>query len=346
MKKMEKWYNRYRRNRNGLKFITVIFCLMAGLSIFFWQTHRAKADVTGNWGMASAKELNINSKVAGRVVELCVAEGDYVEKGQVIARIDTDTQKAQQRQAQASLAAQYAQLQQVVIASQSAAGTLEANLRAAEARVGQAQTGVNLAAREERRYRQLLSAEAVSQATYDTYRSKYEEAEAVLAAAQADVSSAQAALLKNQENKSLEQAAREQAEALQGQLDEVNVSLSETEIRAPFSGIITQKYVEEGALISGAVPLYALQDAQDNWVDFKVKETELAGFAVGDQVMMLGRDGEVQLKGTVESIRRKGDFATQKATSERGDVDMMSFNVKVRTNDERIWPGMRFRLMR
>lgn len=76
----------------------------------------------------------METKVAGRVVELRVAEGDYVEKGQVIARIDTDTQKTQQQQAQAAVASQYAQLQQVVIASQSASGTLDAKLRAAEAR--------------------------------------------------------------------------------------------------------------------------------------------------------------------------------------------------------------------
>lgn len=343
---MEKWYRNYRKYRNGLKLMTIVLCLTAGLSVFLWQTHKAKADETGIWGMADAKEINVNSKVAGRVVELCVAEGDYVEKGQIIARIDTDTQKTQQQQAQAAVAAQYAQLQQVVIASQSAAGTQDANLRAAEARTAQAQTAVNLAAKEEARYRQLLSADAVSQEVYDTYRSKREEAEATLRAAQAEVSSAQAALLKNEENKSLEQAAREQVAALQGQLDEVNVSLAETEIRAPFSGVITQKYVEEGALISGSVPLYALQDAGDNWIDFKIKETDLAGFHVGDKVSVQGRDGDLQLTGTIESIRRKGDFATQKATSERGEVDVMSFNIKVRMDDERIWPGMRFRLLR
>ena len=38
------------------------------------------------------------------------------------------------------------------------------------------------------------------------------------------------------------------------------------------------------------------------------------------------------------------DFATQKATSERGDVDIIA--LKVRTNDERIYPGMRFKLLR
>lgn len=205
---------------------------------------------------------------------------------------------------------------------------------------------MNLAAKEEKRYRHLLAADAVSQETYDTYHSKQEEAEAALSAARADVASAQSALLKNQENKSLQQAAQEQAEALQGQLDEVNVSLAETEIRAPFSGIITQKYVEEGALISTTVPLYALQDSADNWVDFKIKETELSDYAVGDKVMLQGRDGNRQLTGTIESIRRKGDFAVQKATSERGEADVMSFNIKVRTNAEEVWPGMRFYLLR
>lgn len=78
------------------------------------------------------------------------------------------------------------------------------------------------------------------------------------------------------------------------------MNLHETEIHAPFDGIITNKYVEEGSLISSSVPLYSLQDRTDNWVDFKIKETEI------------------------------NNFATQKATSERGDVDIIAFNLKVR----------------
>lgn len=95
--------------------------------------------------MADAKEININSKVSGRVVSLLVDEGDVVRHGQVIARIDSDYQEPQQRQAQASLAAQNAQLQQVIIASQSAEGTLDANLNAAQAKLNQATTAVDLA---------------------------------------------------------------------------------------------------------------------------------------------------------------------------------------------------------
>ena len=146
---------------------------------------------------------------------MLVDEGDVVKQGQVIARIDSDYREPQQRRAQASLAAQNARLQQVIIASQSAEGTLDANL-----------------------------------------------------------------------------------------------NLHETEIHAPFNGIITNKYVKEGSLISSSVPLYSLQDRTNNRVDFKIKETEINDFAVGDKIQMQGRNDSVKLIGTVESIRRKADFAT------------------------------------
>ena len=146
---------------------------------------------------------------------MLVDEGDVVKQGQVIARIDSDYREPQQRRAQASLVAQNARLQQVIIASQSAEGTLDANL-----------------------------------------------------------------------------------------------NLHETEIHAPFNGIITNKYVKEGSLISSSVPLYSLQDRTNNRVDFKIKETEINDFAVGDKIQMQGRNDSVKLIGTVESIRRKADFAT------------------------------------
>ena len=333
-------------NKNLMKIVLAIIVVACGLGIFYWQVREARAYVVETWGMADAKEININSKVSGRVVSLLVDEGDAVKAGQVIARIDSDYQEPQQRQAQSTLAAQYAQLQQVIFAAQSAQGTLDANLNAAEAKLTQATTAVELATKEETRYKNLLAVGAVSIETYDTYKAQLDDALAVQATAQAGVDSAQAALLQNEQNQAQIDAARQQATALQSQLDSANLNLHETEIRAPFDGIITNKYVEEGSLISSSVPLYSLQDRADNWIDFKIKETEITDFAIGEKIQMQGRNDSVKVFGTVESIRRKADFTTQKATSECGDVDIIAFNLKVRTNDERIYPGMRFKLLR
>ena len=134
----------------------------------------------------------------------------------------------------------------------------------------------------------------------------------------------------------------EQAEAT---LQNIEVSLDETEIRAPFDGVITQKYIEEGSMISNGTPLVAVQDPQDNWVDIKVPETELSKYAVGQQVKLIGRDGKTEVTGTITDISKKAEFATQRATSERGDeTDIVSFNVKVQVDSDVLRPGMRFRL--
>ena len=167
------------KSQEILKIAGAVVLICAGLGAFYWQTTRAQAEHVANWGMANAKEININSKVSGRVIEILVDEGDSVKQGQILARIDKDFQEPQQRQAQAAL--------------------------------------------------------------------------------------------------------REQIDALQSQLDSVNLNIKETEILAPFDGIITKKYIETGALISSVVPLFAIQDPHDNWVDFKIKETEVNKYKIGDK---------------------------------------------------------------
>lgn len=334
----------YRKYQKPLKLAVFLMALAAGIGTFYWQTSLAHQADAGLWGIADAKESNVNSKVAGRVVALYVKEGDTVTAGQVLARIDADAESIQQRQAQAALAAQYAQIQQVALSSDSTKGKLDAALKQAQAQAMQAETAKDLAAKDEARYAALLQQDAVPQQTYDSYRSKLDQAQANYEAAQAAVDSAQSALTENEANQAAQEAARKQADALQSQVDTTQLNLGETEIRAPYDGVITQKFVEEGALIATTVPLFAIQDTADNWIDFPVKETELGPYQVGDTVTMQGRNGEY-VQGTIESIRRKADFATQKATSERGETDVMAFNVRVRTNNSAVWPGMRFKLL-
>ena len=60
---------------------------------------------------------------------------------------------------------------------------------------------------------------------------------------------------------------------------------------------------------------------------------------------LIGRDGKTEVTGTITDISKKAEFATQRATSERGDeTDIVSFNVKVQVDSEVLRPGMRFRL--
>ena len=281
------------------------------------------------WGRADAKEIDVNSKIAGRVVALYVKEGDTVKEGQVIARIDKRSLEAQKAEAEASIRA----------------GTTSSAVSQAQATADKARADLALSQADHDRYAELLAQGAVSRQTFDQYDTKYQTAQATYAQAQAAVNQAQAGTLQTDASRANEQALAMKLEQAEATLQNIEVSLDETEIRAPFDGVITEKYIEEGSMISNGTPLVAVQDPTDNWVDIKVPETELSKYAVGQQVKLIGRDGKTEVTGTITDISKKAEFATQRATSERGDeTDIVSFNVKVQVDSDVLRPGMRFRL--
>ena len=284
------------------------------------------------WGRADAKEIDINSKISGRVVELLVEEGQHVTKGQIIAKVDARDLNAQSANAQAGIAALEAQT-----ALQT--GTTQAAVAQAKAALDSAQANLNMALADYERYDQLLHEGAVSRQVYDTYKTKYEVAKASFAQAQQGVEAANYNLKVNDVN-------MEKTNQAKASLRQVNVNLDETIIRAPFVGVITKKYVEVGSMLSTGTPVAAIQDPTDNWVDFKLPETELANYDVDQQVKVEARDGKTVLTGTIKDISQKSEFATRRANSERGDAsDIISYNVKVQLDSDKVRPGMRFKLL-
>jgi len=335
MRQFEKRYGKIALGGAGL------FVLAA---LLWWQIGQAGAVREELWGMADAKETAIHSKVSGRILRLAVEEGAQVEKGALLAVIDRDSQSAQRMSVEGTLRAQAAQIQQAAIQSRMERETLNAALRTAEAQAEEARIAFELAQREEARYRALLADGAVSRQQYDVTNAAMERAEAAYASARAGLASAESSLAKNEANRETEIMQQQTLESIKGQLAAVQVSENEAEIRAPYAGTVTKKYLEEGALVSPTVPLFSIQDTNDNWVIFKVKETELGGYHIGDEVTLCGRNESLTVKGRVESISRKAEYATIKATNERGDKDIVTFDVKIRTDSPNVWPGMRFRL--
>jgi HlyD family secretion protein len=297
------------------------------------------------WGRVEAKEVDINSKIPGRVVSLLVKEGDQVTKGQVLAHIDNRDIVAQANQARANIKALDAQTAQAATVTILQDQTAKAALNTAQAQLEKAKSDLSLAESDYKRFSELVASGAISTQLFDTYRTKYQVAQAAYTQAQASVASAEAGLLQTNVNTANEEAMRSKVAQGQAVLQQVDVSLDETEIRAPFDGIITAKYVEEGAMVSQGMPLVAIQDPLDNWVNLKVKETELSHYSIQQPVQMQGRDSNLILSGTIIDISKKAEFATYRATNERGDNDIITFNVKIQVNSDKIRPGMRFKLM-
>ncbi|WP_110954164.1 HlyD family secretion protein [Anaerosinus massiliensis] len=331
-------YQKYR----CLQGIVALVIILIGIVLDGCSFKQSQTEV---WGRTEAKEVDINSKIAGRVVELLVKEGDVVKKGQVLARIDNRSIIAEVNQAKAGEQSLIAQLNQAATTTKQQDQTVQAALAVAQANLVKAQADLELAKSDFARFSKLVDSGAVSQQTFESYKSKYQVAMAACEEAKASVDSAEANLLQMESNRENETVLRSKIAQSAAQLEQTQVSLDETEIRAPFDGIITAKYVEIGAMISTGIPIVSIQDPQDNWINIKVAETELSNYQIGQHVALEGRDKQLKVEGDIIDISKKAEYATYRATNERDKQDIITFNVKIQVNSEKLRPGMRFRLI-
>lgn len=329
----------------------------------------AKADQRTFSGMVNATEVDVNTKIAGRVIKLAVKEGSMVKKGQLLAQIDDTDLLNQEKAARAQLAAAAAAVEKAAAGMQAAAaeadkaqaaldvtrGSAGADLAKAEAGLAKAQDDAALAEKTYRRVEMLYQQGAVPAQQLDEAKNKLDAASAAVQAAQDDVAAARAGMGQvnvYQADLAAASAAKSAAEAdinaaraaynqAQAQLQEIEANLAQTKVVAPVSGMITSRNVEPGEVVAAGAPLYTLTDLDHNWVDVKVPESMLGKIKLHQKVTVTGAafPGR-RFTGEVTVINKKGDFATYRATNDRGDKDIIAFDVRVELDNPVWWPGM------
>jgi HlyD family secretion protein len=222
--------------------------------------------VTGSGEIVAARYADIGANVMGRIVELAVREGDRVQAGQVLARIDP---------VQASAAAEAADA--AVDASDADARAADSQVRAAQAALDEAQALAAEAASSLTRAEQLRDAGLLPAAEFD--RTK-----ATAAAAQAQAASARAALDRARQNAAGSDRRTRQARAERAQARD---QLSKTAITAPISGVVTRLDVELGEMVVIGVQnqpgtiLMTISDLSSVNAEVKVAEADVVRLATG-----------------------------------------------------------------
>jgi HlyD family secretion protein len=335
----------YTKHRMGITRWLAYSLVVSLLSVTLAGCSSATTAPQEVWGRSDAKEVDVNSKIPGRVINMLVKEGDTVTKGQVLARIDNRDIVAQANQARAGIKALESQTEQATTATEIQDQTAQATLDMTKAQLDKAATDLTLAENDYKRFSKLAASGSISRQLFETYEAKYKSAQSGYSQAESSVARAQSGLLQTDINRSGEAAAQSKLQQSQGVLQQVEVALDETEIKAPFSGIITAKYVEEGAMVSAGMPLVAIQDPTDNWINLKIKETELSNYQLQQTIQLEGRDSNLKVQGTIVDISKKPEFATYRSTNERSDNDIITFNVKIQINSDQLRPGMRFKVI-
>lgn len=282
-------------------------------------------------GYVEVSEYRVSSKVPGRVLELRVKEGDYVNVGDTLAIIDAPDVKAKLAQAESAESAASAMDQ---MANN---GARREQINGAYALLQQAKAGLEIAQKSYNRVQRLYDEGVMSAQKRDEAFANYKAIEAQVKAAQSQYDMAV-----NGARREEKMAAAAQVNRAKGAVQEVNSYISETMQTAQKAGEVSDVYPKEGELIGTGSPIMSVSLLDDMWGTFNVREDQLDGMRIGSVITAYAPAFKKDIKMKVYYIKDQGSYATWKATKANGQYDLKTFEVKARpvTKVDGLRPGM------
>jgi len=266
--------------------------------LHFQQPALPDAFPSGN-GRIEATEVDVATKWAGRVKEVLANEGDLIDAGQVVARMDTATLEAQLRQAEA-------QVKQVRDAKASVA-----------ALVSQRQSELAFAERDLDRSLELTTKGFISKQETDLKRTKQETASAAVVAAKAQLIEAESAI-----------------QAAIAATDGLRTEIADGVLKAPRLGRVQYRLAEPGEVLAAGGKVLTLLDLTDVYLTLFLPETVAGRVALGAEArIVLDAVPNLVIPAQVSFVAAKSQF-TPKAVETRTEREKLMFRVKVQIDPD------------
>ena len=282
------------------------FFLFALLPLFASCSDKEKAyDATGTF---EATEVTVSAKSAGELKTFDVSEGQTVEQGAVVGTIDS----YQLQQTSLQLEAQKRQLGATRNATDSRRLDLEKQLSSINQQIANAQ-------RERQRFAELVNDGAVPRKQLDDINSQLKVLERQRDATRDQIRSNNASLAEQSKGIGA------QIEGLSAQQRQIADQIEGTRVKAPITGTVLEKYVEQGEFVTTGKPLFKLADTERMYLRAYVTSSQLQKVKVGQKVTVFADYGDGQKKeyaGTVSWISSRSEFTpkTILTDDERADI--------------------------
>ncbi|MES0038354.1 HlyD family secretion protein [Mesorhizobium sp. M0046] len=252
--------------------------------------------ITTDDAYVQADTAFISPKISGYVDQVKVTENQQVKAGDPLLIVDDGDYKIAVAQAKAQIATLSKTLDRIDAQTEAA----RASLKQAQAQKTADQAAADNAKRAQVRAAQLLKTRVGTQAQLDDAQTAVEQANAALAGADAQIAAAQAniGVLQAQRAESASTLA-----SLQLTHDKAVRDLSFTVLRAPYDGVVGNRSVEQGDLISPGQKLAVIVPMDKLYIVANFKETQLARLVPGEKVRVSvdAIDGQ-DIEGTVSSL--------------------------------------------
>lgn len=319
-----------KKNYNLLIGVCALVAVVLIVSVAGYFVSRPKAVVIQ--GEAEATEYRVSGKVPGRIEEFRAQEGQAVRRGDTLVVIDSPEIRSKIAEANAARAAAVAQKEKAYN------GALQEQITAAYELWQKALVGEEVMRKSYERMARLHDEKVVSDQKFDEVKAQYDAASATARAAKSQYDMAVKGA--RQEDKDAAVALVERANAA---VDLVNSYRGEIVLTAPADGIIAACYPKVGELVGQGSPIMTIQDLDDVWFTFNIREDRLEGMRSGDKLQLsIPALKGVQVSATVYYIAVRESYATWRATKELGEYDTRTFEVRARPDAsvDGLRPGM------
>ncbi len=286
------------RGRLKKFFIFSLFLALTSTGGYFLYQQRPaglSAGLASGNGRLEAVEVDIATKIAGRLAELGPHEGDTVEAGVVVARLDADDLRAQLRAAES----QVVQARRAVEESQ--------------AGVRKSRTDVSLAGKTLKRSESLVEKGFISKSRLDTDQTGMEGAMAGMDQAQSRVAEAEAALA-----------------AAVAKMDSLQATLNDTSLKAPISGRVLYRLAEPGEVLAAGGKALTLLDLSDMYMTIYLPTDKAGQVALNSEARILldALPGQ-PIPAVVSFVAPKAQF-TPREVETRTEREKLMFRIKVK----------------
>ncbi len=302
----------------------------AGIIILLLNSWTKEPVIIG--GIVEVSDVDIASKIPGRLDSIFVYEGDLVRKGEIIAKLESKEIDAKVGQAKALMEAARYKMEMADNGARPEEKEAVKNLYL------QAKHQFELADKTWKRMYALYNESLISAQEKDQVEFQYNAAEEQMDAAKAKYEM----VMKGARYEEKEAAKALYMQAASG-YKEAEAYQSELCLKSPINGELQKKIVDAGEIISSGYPVFTVLDMKDIWVTLQLKETQMACIRKGNTYEgLIPALGNKKAEFVITYISPMGEFSTWKPTNQKGDFDIKTFEIRLRSKADiaGLRPGM------
>jgi HlyD family secretion protein len=307
-----------------------ILVVLAALGLLAWWVLKPEelgAGFASGNGRIEATEIDVAAKTPGRLADILVMEGDFVQRGQIVAQMDTQVLDAQRAEAVAELG----KAESAIAVAESQVAQRQSERDAAQALVVQRKAELNVAGKRLARSQTLASEGAAAVQEYDDDLARQQGSAAAVAAALAQVTAADAAIVTA---RAQVVGARSSADAARATIARVQADIEDCALKSPRDGRVQYRVAQPAEVIAAGGKVLNLVDLADVYMTFFLPDAAVGKVALGSEVrLVLDAAPQWVIPASVSFVADVAQF-TPKAVETASERQKLMFRVRGRLDPE------------